>query len=80
MQKTKAQKALEELDRLAKCVRNQNNGADIHTIGNIRNTISLLKHQIEEDPDCLDEQFIQQVIKNIEAKVVDFYKKKYNRP
>lgn len=69
--------AIERLLQVLSSLRQQNSGADIHTIGNIRNVASLMIEQLETDPDCVDERLVHSVIKNTEHDLVEFYKKKY---
>lgn len=69
--------AMDRLQSVLSCMRKQNSGADAHTVGNIRNTATLLIEQLETDPDCMDDDLVNQMLKNIEKSVVDFYKKKY---
>lgn len=59
-------------------MRLQNSGADTHTVGNIRNTASLLKQQLETDPECIEEELALQILKNTEEALVEFFKKKYS--
>lgn len=58
-------------------MRKQNSGADAHTVGNIRNTATLLIEQLNQDPDCMDDDLVIQMVRNAEKSVADFYKKKY---
>lgn len=69
--------ALQRIQTILDSVRLQNSGADIHCIGNIRNVANLLKDQIGHDYDCLDKKLVDQILKNTEIKVAEFYKKKY---
>ncbi len=68
---------LDRCDSILQSVRLQNSGSDAHTIGDIRNTATMLKDQLETDSDCLKPELIEMIIKNTEKKVVDFYRKKY---
>ena len=79
MNADKVKKAIGKLDDILKLVRNQNSGADIHTIGNIRNVAGLLKEQLETDPNCLKEELVDVLISNTERKVSEFYKQKYTK-
>jgi hypothetical protein len=68
---------IDRLDSVLAAVRYQNSGADTHTVGNLRNTATLLKQQLQDDPDCMDEDLVDQMLKNTEARLVQFYKDKY---
>lgn len=60
-----------------KSMRFQNSGADTHAVGNIRNTATLLKDQLESDPECMEEELVLNMVKRIEADLVKFYREKY---
>lgn len=78
VQKDKVQTIIDRLDDVMHSLRFQCSGADIHTVGNIRHTASLLKDQIETDPECVDEELVMQIVRNVEHSLVEFFKKKYS--
>lgn len=77
MNYNKVTAALQRLNLILDSVRLQNSGADIHTIGNIRNTAMLLRDQLHHDYECMDDRLVEQILKNTEVKVAEFYRKKY---
>lgn len=77
MQKEQLLIAISRLDNILKTVHQQNSGCDIHCIGNIRNTATMLREQLIKDPECMEDELVLQIINNTEQKVVEFFKKKY---
>lgn len=67
----------ERLYSILSSLRNQNSAADIHSVGNMRHTSSLLLEQLEQDPDCITDELAEQIVKNIERNLVFFYQRKY---
>lgn len=68
---------ISRLESILSALKHQNSGADCHEVNSIRNTASMLIHQLEHDPDCLEDGLATQITKNTEEKLVKFYKKKY---
>lgn len=77
MEKEKVKIIIDRLQNILNSLRNQNSGADSHTVGNIRNTASLMIQQLEVDPDCLEEALAEQILKNTEERLIKFYQTKY---
>ena len=68
---------IDKLGTVESSLRNQHSGADAHAVGNMRNTALLLKEQLEDDPTCLSDALIRQMVSNLENELVKFYMKKY---
>lgn len=67
-----------KLNLVLDSLRNQNSGADIHEVGNIRQTaMSLMDVICSEDSTCISDERIRAITTNVENKCVDFFKKKY---
>lgn len=64
------------LDNIILSLRNQNSAADCHTVGNMRNTASLLKEQLLS-PYPLEDALIHRIVDNCEKQLVMFFRKKY---
>lgn len=79
MHPDEALRLIGRLDAILQATRFQTSGSDIHTIGNIQNTATLLKDQLEQDPYCLERNLAENICKNTEKKLVEFYRKKYYR-
>lgn len=58
-------------------LRNQNSGADIHKVNNMRHTASLLIDDLASD-DSLDYDCAKRIVENIENDLVSFFKDKYS--
>lgn len=69
---------IDKLQSILEAVRFQFSGADVHTVGNIRHTAALLIDQLLDDPDCLEDELVDQIVSNTERALVEFYKKKYH--
>lgn len=64
--------------RLQACidsVRFQHSGCDVHAVGNIQHTAQMLIEQLDEN--CLSDELIRQITRNVEQNVFEFFKKKY---
>lgn len=72
-----AKKIVSRLQGVLDALKNQNSGADVHHVGNLRNTCILLISQIEDDPYGIPEEQAIQIMINCEVKLYDFYRKKY---
>lgn len=68
---------IDRLKNCLNCVKNQNSGADIHTVGNIRNSAQGLQHILETEAQSLNYHAAEEWCKRIEKQVIDFYKSKY---
>lgn len=78
MEDAKLQNCLEKLENVLRCMRAQNNGADVHAVGNIRNTATGILDMLTDDlPPDLQEEQILLMIKNCEDAVVQFFKNKF---
>lgn len=67
----------DKVANLAMILRSQNNGADIHTVLNMRQVAEWLLRELEDDSD-VEIEFIEAQTKHLEKKVVDFFTKKYH--
>lgn len=76
MHPDKAKNFISRLNSVLLAVRNQNSGADIHIIGNIRNVCTMLIQSLEENPD-FSEEVVDEILHNQEENIIEFYKKKY---
>lgn len=77
METQKLIKVKSNLQTITDCLKNQNSGADVHAVNNMRQTASLLLAQLEEDPDCMHDDLVNQIVSNLECKLIEFYRKKY---
>lgn len=77
MDQHKIKLVIDRLKNVSNCVRNQRSGADVHTVNNIRHTAELLIEQLETDPDCMSDELTEQILKNTESKLIEFFEKKY---
>lgn len=77
MQPEKLKLYLDRLESVMSTMRNQNSGADTHSVGNIRNTASMLIDQLKTDPDCIEEDLVENMVKRVEVDLVKFYREKY---
>lgn len=68
---------VDRLNNITESVRKQVSGADVHAVNNIRHTAQLLIDQLETDPDCIDDELVNQILRNTEARLIEFYQKKY---
>lgn len=75
--KNESERYIGRLQDILNAVRLQNSGADIHTVGNIRNCCILLINQLEEYPEDIHIDQVVQIIHNQEEKLVEFYQTKY---
>lgn len=71
------EKAKERLKTILSHIVNQNSGADIHKISNLRNSASLLLDLLDEDPEMINDLEIQNMILRTERDLVVFYRDKY---
>ncbi|MGL4335377.1 MAG: hypothetical protein ACRCST_00680 [Turicibacter sp.] len=70
---------LDRLKTILHSLKNQCSGADVHTVGNIKNTVSMLLEELEDTEVELfrNDSEIMQMVSRAESNLVDFYKKKY---
>jgi len=67
----------DRLNTILQSLRFQNSGCDTHTVGNIRNTVTMLLEQMDDDPNCINDNLVYDILKNQEKALIDFFKKKY---
>lgn len=72
-------KLIQRMDQVLSALKNQNSGADIHKVNNIRNTAGMLISQLRDDPHCMKAELVKQIASNVETQLIDFYKEKYPR-
>ena len=68
---------IERANSVLLSVRLQNSGADVHDIGNIRNSAGMFISLLEEDPESITEAEAREVLGHIEQRLVTFYQQKY---
>ncbi len=78
------EKRVAYIGRLELVVRNVQGcigGRDIHTVASIRHTALMLLEYLYENSsgDQISDERVEQMVKNVEAKCVDFFKKKYGK-
>lgn len=73
----KAKILIAKLECILAMVRNQNSGADAHFVGNIRNACSMLIQQLSDDPGSFEDEIAEQILKNQQDKLIEFYRNKY---
>lgn len=78
MDRIETQRTIERLDNILALLMLQSSGADVHIVGNIRNTATGIKSLLEHDPSCLDDELIHSMVKNTEQALIAFYKDKYH--
>lgn len=69
------QNLIERLDSLLLCLRNQNSGADIHKIVNIRHRCIMLTHAIQEK--IISNKEAHEMCLRLEEEVTAFFIDKY---
>lgn len=79
MEKHTAQLYIGRLTNVLNCLRHQNSGADVHCVGNMRNSASGLMYILEEDPSCISEEHIAKLTRNVENAVILFFQKKFSK-
>jgi len=67
----------QRLETLEETLRNCTSGAEIHIVGNLRNSVRLLLDQIETKA-INDLEGFERHVKSVEDKVVEFFKNKFN--
>lgn len=65
---------IERLHNIHASLRYQNNAADSHIIGNLRNTTTLCLDQAEN----LSDECLEQIITRLESQLVEFFQRKYH--
>lgn len=70
---------MDRIRTISQALRNQNSGADIHQINNIRQTAEGLLHALEDTEVSLfkDDSEVLAMVKRAETKLIEFYQAKY---
>lgn len=68
----------DRLESILRSLRYQNSSADIHTLGNIKNTAQMLLQELEEDASKVEWKMASEMTKRVERDTADFFKKKFS--
>ena len=77
MEKQEVIRIISKLNDIISSIRYQNSAADIHEVNNIRHTATLLMEQLKAEPDCMKDELVNQILQNVQDRLIKFYKQKY---